>query len=184
VQADISGLILRTNRAQFTEVSLRTIDEDEVLRSAAAHAILPTLQGEQGDDVELPTELTADDEEPLHVLQDLASESQLESSLVTLSLMPRHKWQTLINLETITARNKPKEAPKAPESAPFFLPTLPGTETRFDLASTLENDRKKMGENGQNKEDTKNRRLGYQDFEIDSELVSMLKKGSASDACE
>ena len=28
-------------------------------------------------------------------------------------------------------RNKPKEAPKAPEQAPFFLPTLPGVDTRF-----------------------------------------------------
>jgi U3 small nucleolar RNA-associated protein 21 len=28
-------------------------------------------------------------------------------------------------------RNKPKEPPKAPEQAPFFLPTLPGVETRF-----------------------------------------------------
>lgn len=28
-------------------------------------------------------------------------------------------------------RNKPKEAPKVPEKAPFFLPTLPGVETRF-----------------------------------------------------
>lgn len=28
-------------------------------------------------------------------------------------------------------RNKPKEAPKVPEQAPFFLPTLPGVEPRF-----------------------------------------------------
>lgn len=30
-------------------------------------------------------------------------------------------------------RNKPKEPPKVPEKAPFFLPTLPGVETRFAL---------------------------------------------------
>jgi U3 small nucleolar RNA-associated protein 21 len=28
-------------------------------------------------------------------------------------------------------RNKPKEPPKKPEHAPFFLPTLPGVEHRF-----------------------------------------------------
>lgn len=47
--------------------------------------------------------------------------------------MPRSRWQTLLNLETIKARNKPKEAPKAPERAPFFLPTLPGVDNRFDF---------------------------------------------------
>jgi len=35
------------------------------------------------------------------------------------------------------ARNKPKEAPKAPEQAPFFLPTVTslddGLGTRFDV---------------------------------------------------
>jgi hypothetical protein len=35
------------------------------------------------------------------------------------------------------ARNKPVEAPKAPERAPFFLPTLPGTTTKFDMAKPL-----------------------------------------------
>ena len=30
-------------------------------------------------------------------------------------------------------RNKPKEPPKPPEKAPFFIPTLPGVEHRFDL---------------------------------------------------
>ena len=30
-------------------------------------------------------------------------------------------------------RNKPKEPPKAPKSAPFFLPTVPGVEFKFDV---------------------------------------------------
>lgn len=180
---DTNTPVNRTNRAQFTEVSLRTIDEDEVLRIYAGYASLPTLQGEEGDVADLPTELTEEEADHIHLLQDVASEGQLESSLVTLTLMPRHKWQTLINLETITARNKPKEAPKAPEAAPFFLPTLPGTETRYDFASTLEVG-KKSGTEQDREDDRKGRKLGYQDMEIDSELVSMLKKGSANDACE
>lgn len=150
---------------------------------AAAHASMPTLQGEEGDVTDLPTELTQEETDHLHLLRDIASEGQLDSSLVTLSLMPRHKWQTLINLETITARNKPKEAPKAPEAAPFFLPTLPGTETRFDFAGTVEAGKKAAGD--QNGEDERRgRKLAFQDMEIDSELVSMLKRGSESDACK
>ena len=35
----------------------------------------------------------------------------------------------------VQQRNKPKEPPKAPETAPFFLPTVSGLETRFDLSA-------------------------------------------------
>ncbi len=46
------------------------------------------------------------------------------SSMITLSRAPKAMWQSLFQLELIKARNKPKEAPKAPEKAPFFLPTV------------------------------------------------------------
>ncbi|PON41112.1 Guanine nucleotide-binding protein, beta subunit [Parasponia andersonii] len=45
--------------------------------------------------------------------------------LVTLSLLPRSQWQSLINLDIIKVRNKPVEPPKKPEKAPFFLPSVP-----------------------------------------------------------
>lgn len=32
---------------------------------------------------------------------------------------------------SLQQRNKPKEPPKQPEKAPFFLPTLPGVDQRF-----------------------------------------------------
>lgn len=52
---------------------------------------------------------------------------------MTFTLLPRARWQTLLNLEVIQQRNKPKEPPKQPEKAPFFLPTLPGVEHRFEV---------------------------------------------------
>lgn len=52
------------------------------------------------------------------------SEKQIPD-LVTLSLLPKSQWQSLINLDIIKARNKPIEPPKKPEKAPFFLPTIP-----------------------------------------------------------
>jgi U3 small nucleolar RNA-associated protein 21 len=75
----------------------------------------------------------------------------LDGEIVTLTHLPRSRWQTLLNLDVIQVnfsifrsvfpthsiisdnqqRNKPKEPPKAPEKAPFFLPTLPGVEARF-----------------------------------------------------
>lgn len=45
--------------------------------------------------------------------------------LITLSMLPKSQWQSLINLDIIKARNKPIEPPKKPEKAPFFLPSIP-----------------------------------------------------------
>lgn len=50
---------------------------------------------------------------------------------IQLSHDPHTKWSTLSNLELIKERNKPTEAPKQPEQAPFFLPTLPGLVPQF-----------------------------------------------------
>ncbi|MCO5594183.1 hypothetical protein L7F22_048207 [Adiantum nelumboides] len=36
--------------------------------------------------------------------------------------MSRSRWMTLLNLDAIRQRDKPVEAPKKPERAPFFLP--------------------------------------------------------------
>lgn len=68
---------------------------------------------------------------------------QLDGELITLTLLPRSRWQTLLNLEVIQQRNKPKEPPKLPEKAPFFLPTLPGVETRFTPAERQTQETKK-----------------------------------------
>ncbi|KAE8685641.1 Mannosyl-oligosaccharide 1,2-alpha-mannosidase MNS2 [Hibiscus syriacus] len=43
--------------------------------------------------------------------------------LVTLSLLPKSQWQSLINLDIIKVHNKPIKPPKKPEKAPFFLPS-------------------------------------------------------------
>ena len=45
--------------------------------------------------------------------------------LVTLSLLPKSQWQSLINLDIIKIRNKPIEPPTKAEKAPFFLPSVP-----------------------------------------------------------
>ena len=44
-----------------------------------------------------------------------------QDGLVTLSNLPPAHWKNLFHLELIKERNKPKEAPKKPPSAPFFL---------------------------------------------------------------
>lgn len=35
-------------------------------------------------------------------------------------------------------RNKPKEPPKVPKAAPFFLPTIAGLQPKFDIQDNKE----------------------------------------------
>lgn len=101
---------------------------------------------------------------------------QLGEELLTLSLMPRSRWQTLLNLDIIRARNKPKEAPKAPEQAPFFLPTVTnlddGLGTRFDIASKDDEASKATP------------RLDLQSAFVESEFTRCLAREKQGGRCE
>ncbi|KAK4684110.1 U3 small nucleolar RNA-associated protein 21, partial [Tremellales sp. Uapishka_1] len=141
---DSVGVYLWANKAQFSEVALRHIPEEEDVLEVA----LPSVQGIEEDagvywDI-AGSACYADGGVALKGIEDVGAPEykdiyttpdQLSEGLLTLSLMPRSRWQTLLNLETIKQRNKPKEPPKAPEQAPFFLPTIPGLETRFDTSA-------------------------------------------------
>lgn len=51
------------------------------------------------------------------------------------------RWQNLLNIDLVKKRNKPREAPKAPKAAPFFLPTLPTLrDFEFDLTGAITKD--------------------------------------------
>lgn len=86
----------------------------------------------------------AEDDTALEDVEDYASPEQLSSELVTLSLLPNSRWHNLLNLDVIKMRNKPKEPPKVPKAAPFFLPTIPGLQPKFAVPeNTEETDKKK-----------------------------------------
>jgi len=117
---------------------------------------------------------------------------KLEGDLITLTLLPRSRWQTLLKLEVIQVgfnlafclasadimyvqqRNKPKEPPKAPEKAPFFLPTLPGVEPRF---VTGQNDR-------QTQPKKESRRLEHAAANTESVFLQKLKADSPDGDCK
>ncbi|XP_022996501.1 U3 small nucleolar RNA-associated protein 21 homolog [Cucurbita maxima] len=73
--------------------------------------------------------------------------SQQIPDLITLSLLPRSQWQSLVNLDIIKARNKPLEPPKKPEKAPFFLPSLPSLsgEILFKPSESANTERAEKG---------------------------------------
>ena len=141
---DSRGIFLWANRAQFTDVPLRSISVDEV--EGLKESVLPPMRAEEideddEDDQELRP-LTAEDLEAAGLAPALDDYGQL----VTLTHLPRARWQTLLNLDIIAARNKPKEPPKAPERAPFFLPTLPGVEHRFAVEENKKGSEKEVKE--------------------------------------
>ncbi|KAF2209638.1 hypothetical protein CERZMDRAFT_107138, partial [Cercospora zeae-maydis SCOH1-5] len=126
---DNVGVDIWTNRTLFTHVSTRHITQKEllaVIHSATTSA--PTASGEGSTNLIAASAHESDAEEDAEAMDletDPASElDTLSADLLSLSLMPRSRWQNLLHLDLIRQRNKPSEAPKKPEKAPFFLPSL------------------------------------------------------------
>ncbi|KAG0298509.1 hypothetical protein BGZ97_004027 [Linnemannia gamsii] len=159
---DNVGIFLWANRMQFTTVSLRSITEDDVIRVA-----LPTSSTLE-DETEAENMFTTN-EEVLALEPTIETPEQLTEQMITLSLLPKSKWQTLLNLDVIKSRNKPKEAPKAPEKAPFFLSTLPGVEPKF--VATKKDEERSM-------EDSKMIRMSM--LQPETVFMTLLKRGHTS----
>ncbi|RAL66781.1 hypothetical protein DID88_007564 [Monilinia fructigena] len=90
--------------------------------------------------------LFQDDDEIDEDAAPALSLDQLSKDMMTLSVVPKSRWQTLIHLDLIKARNKPTEAPKLPEKAPFFLPSIdsaagPTTQEEKPIDSAAERSR-------------------------------------------
>ncbi|KAG8892115.1 hypothetical protein FRB99_002941, partial [Tulasnella sp. 403] len=134
---DSVGVFLWANRAQYTEVSFKSLQESDIREAG-----MPSAQGLAEDaTVEALTSMTVGNPADVY-----STPSQLADNLMTLTLLPRSRWQTLLNIDAIQQRNKPKEPPKAPQPAPFFLPTLPGIDQRFDMTkASEENDTEAKG---------------------------------------
>jgi U3 small nucleolar RNA-associated protein 21 len=104
---------------------------------------------EPTDEVEMPnTRLVSRQQEnetnQMNIIDDedddyknYISPEQINFNLITLSALPESRWKNLINLDVIKQRNKPKEPPKVPKMAPFFLPTI-SNESGFTFKTALE----------------------------------------------
>jgi U3 small nucleolar RNA-associated protein 21 len=78
-------------------------------------------------------------------VDELPHKPQIMPELVTLSLLPKSQWQSLVKLDIIKMRNKPIEPPKKPEKAPFFLPTLPSLSGDVTFTGLTETAKDKKG---------------------------------------
>src|SRR5690606_2464027 len=110
------GVSIWTNKTLFRHVPTRQISAKDI-----AATTLPTVSGEGNRGLlDAAFEEDEDAEDPAVIAPDV---DQLSAEMTTLSMVPKSRWQTLLHLDLIKQRNKPKEAPKAPEKAPFFLPS-------------------------------------------------------------
>jgi len=109
------GVQIWTNKTLFKHVPTRQVSQKEISEISA-----PTTSGEGGRgliEAAFEEDIEDDDDDALAT----PAVDQLSADIMTLSLVPKSKWQTLLHLDLIKQRNKPKEPPKAPEKAPFFL---------------------------------------------------------------
>ncbi|XP_014470941.1 PREDICTED: WD repeat-containing protein 36 [Dinoponera quadriceps] len=114
------GVFLWSNRMLFSHISLRAIGKEYMI-----------------PEMELPgtsVESEKPDDDDVAVEPDYVSPDQLDDDLITMSAVAQTRWQNLLDIDIIKQRNKPKQAPKVPETAPFFLPTVPSLNLRFDFS--------------------------------------------------
>ena len=162
------GVHIWTNRTLFKHVPTRQVSEKEV-----ANISNPTTSGEGGQgllEAAFDEEATSDEDDAISA----PTLDQLSSDMMTLSLVPKSRWQTLLHLDLIKQRNKPKEAPKVPEKAPFFLPSVGGPNTS------------NPGEDGQlsGPEEPKSRISKFDRSRSEEAFTTMLRQGAASGNCK
>ncbi|KNE93955.1 hypothetical protein PSTG_12630 [Puccinia striiformis f. sp. tritici PST-78] len=130
---DSVGIFLWVNQAQFSGFSYKSLPENYQIPLLET-PILDGVEDKRTEELKAMLRPDAWGSDPAPESHSNALNSEpLEEGLITLSCMPKSKWQTLLNLKIIKACNKPTEPPKAPERAPFFLPTIASTEPRFNV---------------------------------------------------
>ncbi|CAL7933946.1 unnamed protein product [Xylocopa violacea] len=115
------GIYLWSNRTLYSYISLKAINKDDPIPMIGLPGAIIEINDSKDDELVEP--------EPHYI-----SPEQLHDDLITMSGLAHSRWQNLLNIDIVKKRNKPKEPPKAPENAPFFLPTIPSLELKFDFS--------------------------------------------------
>lgn len=119
------GVFLWANRHLYTNAPVLPVTDEEA--EAAAVAQLPSSaiddedkDGKDGAESFFEKHPAGDASEKETNLGALQKDEPLGAHLITLSGLPKTRWQNLLHLEAIKERNKPIEAPKAPPKGVFF----------------------------------------------------------------
>lgn len=131
---DQNGVYLWVNQTMFSGApSVNSYGSGKEIVTVKLPSV-SSVEGSEDVDSDKPVENNPE-------IQDSTRTQQIPD-LVTLSLLPKSQWQSLINLDIIKARNKPTEPPKKPEKAPFFLPSVPSLsgEILFKTSESVDED--------------------------------------------
>jgi U3 small nucleolar RNA-associated protein 21 len=109
-----NGISLWTNRAQFRPISTRHVEEEEF-----SNILLPNSSGDGGSTI-LDGAFDRESSDDVDLSQ-YESVKQIDDSLITLSLGPRSKYNTLLHLETIKSRSRPQQAAKKTRKSSLLL---------------------------------------------------------------
>jgi U3 small nucleolar RNA-associated protein 21 len=125
---------LWSNRSQFRTIPVRRINEEDI---PTLNESLPSISGREGEGI-LEGAFDQDESSEEEETNGISLVDQLSEDLLTMSLQPRTKMWSLLNLEAIRRRNRAREPIKPPEKAPFFLPSLKDpTKVREGVADDL-----------------------------------------------
>lgn len=169
---DQNGVYLWVNQAMFSgAVNFESYGSGKQIVSVK----MPSVSSEEGSQ--------NDGDRATVKSQDVLDTSHFETSdqqipdLVTLSLLPKSQWQSLINLDIIKERNKPIEPPKKPEKAPFFLPSIPSLsgEILFKPSDVAE---EKNAQDGEKEENWRKSNLPV------SQFLQILQSSAKSENCK
>lgn len=126
---DQLGVYLWANKTLFDHISLRALNPT----SEAPLVDLPASV--EGIDV---TQLDEEFAKGLDLGEEIAtkyeSPEQLDAGLITMSAATSSRWQNIFHLDLLKKRSKPRNPVVTEKNAPFFLPTIPGIEFKFDLS--------------------------------------------------
>ncbi|KAL7306527.1 hypothetical protein TKK_0001221 [Trichogramma kaykai] len=162
------GIMLWTNKTLYSQITLKSIDSESNIPSIPLPGTTTDVvtAGDLEDLMvidEEPNEEEQNDEKPDDEETDYKSPNCLSKKLVTLSALPSSRWLNLLNISEIKRRNKPKEPPKKPVAAPFFLPTSAGLQVQFDFS-------------GIEKDDSQSKLLTHHDFKSLTVFGCLLEK--------
>ena len=166
-----NGVSLWTNKAQFKTVSARHLTEDEF-----ATTLLPNASGHGGST--LLDGAFEDDEETEIAMDSYKSKDQIEN-MTTLYLGSRGKYSTVLHLDNIKQRNKPKETAQKPKQAPFFLSLSAGQVGDQARENELGSEEQAPKEGDEDEADSRLLKLkenGKHNFE--SRFTQLLRAGS------
>lgn len=117
------GIFTWANKSLFTHVPLRSIDPN----SEPPAIDLPEI-----------SQIDADDKNDLTIEVDddtYKTPLQIAQNLITMSTLVASRWQNLLTLDVVKARNRPKVPIHTPKHASFFLPTVAGLDFQFDTSN-------------------------------------------------